>query len=186
LDFKEGGFENSRDIFLPLLKAKEHIVISICYSGSKSFSSYGLRLGALIILGKNEELINKTIDEQKIYARSSWSNPPSVGLNLFNYLMSDESLYSNYVNSLKQQIKVLEQRASIFISEARNCDLKILPYKAGFFITVLSKNSENDYEELIKNGIWVVPINNALRISIAGISTSKVIGLAKKIKDIIL
>ena len=75
--------------YLP--KLKDHVLTVISFSGSKTFGVYGLRMGAAILLSKNQEMV---IDAHKKYvneARGSWSATPTISIELFNHFAKPEN-----------------------------------------------------------------------------------------------
>src|SRR5690606_10300837 len=53
-DYDPRGFKNARKTFEFFMDLKEHVQVLICFSASKSFAMYGVRLGGLIGLHHNK------------------------------------------------------------------------------------------------------------------------------------
>lgn len=181
-DYNPLGFKEARKPFEYLLKLKSHVQVLICFSASKSFAIYGVRLGGLIGLHPTEEgykYFKKFVVDD---ALGKWSTAPSVGVGIFNALSTKKDQYIEELNKLTHTLKV---RGDIFVEEAKNAQLNIYPYSGGFFVLVHSKDPERDYELLVQKGIYLIPMETGLRIAICGITTNEVYGLAAKIKKII-
>ena len=185
LDFKEGNYQKNRDFFLPFLNLEKNSLVALCYSGSKTFASYGLRVGSLILFSKNIKATMKYQAESLVFARSIWSTVPSAGLKMFLDLISNSKKIDLYKEELLHARNILSERAKIFIDEAKHCGLEILPYKSGFFVTVVSNTPRKLKDELIKKNIYGVALSNGVRIALSGIPLYEVYDLAQKIKDVI-
>jgi aspartate/tyrosine/aromatic aminotransferase len=185
LDFKEGKYEDNRNFFLPFINMGKNTIICLCYSGSKTFASYGLRVGSLTLFSKNYKAIFKLSKECLAFARSVWSTVPSTGLNMYLQLTQSEENIHKYVSELKYARTILSERANLFLTEAKYYNLETLPYKAGFFITIKSNTPKRDHSKLIKKGIYTVLINQGIRLAISGLTIYEISGLAKRIKNAI-
>lgn len=181
-DYDPRGFNMARTTFDYFMELKAHVQVLVCFSASKSFAMYGVRLGGLILLGHNEsqyKFFKKYVIDD---ALGKWSTAPSVGVGIFNQLTNRKAEYIEELNKLTSTLKT---RGQIFIKEANEVGLDIYPYRGGFFVLVKSEDPEADYEKLIKENIYIIPMETGLRIAICGITTKEVIGLASKIKSII-
>ncbi len=164
---------------------KEYVDIYLCYSFSKSFSVYGLRIGGLALLSKNEES-EDVVKELTILARSSWSTTNHMAMNVIADLVSDDDSFTKMKNNILYNKELLKQRANIFIKEKDEIDLKIYPYSSGFFITIPVYDSLSVIENLKEKGIYLAPISNTeIRVALSCISEKEVHSLAKKIKEAI-
>jgi aromatic-amino-acid transaminase len=79
---------------------------------------------------------------------------------------------------------MLENRAAIFVKEAKAAGLNILPYEAGFFITLPAKDTAGLAAKLAKKNIFVIPLAKAIRFAVSAVPTYQVPGLAQKVKDV--
>ena len=68
---------------------------------------------------------------------------------------------------------MLVRRGKTFQNAANEVSLNMVPFDAGFFVTVRCENAEAVGLELQKEGIFTVPVGKGLRISIASISEDK-------------
>ncbi len=181
-DYDPRGFNEARTTFDYFMDLKDHVQVLVCFSASKSFAMYGVRLGGLILLGHNEQHYKFFKKHVLDDALGKWSTAPSVGVGIFNQLSSQKDLYIEELNKLTSTLK---NRGDIFIKEAANAKLETYPYRGGFFVLVKSEDPESDFEKLVSEGIYLIPMEKGLRIAICGITTKEVIGLAGKIKKII-
>lgn len=164
---------------------KEHILVNIAFSTSKTMTSYGIRLGALISLCKNPEQLQEVVNVYEKYARAIFSNAPNGAMVNFHWVVNDNK--EQFLLEKKKYVDLLAQRSQIFLKDAKNCGLAIYPYKDGFFITVKCKdNQQRDlwHENLMENHIYTVKVNLGIRIAICSLSVVQCQNLANKIKDL--
>jgi len=181
-DYDPKGFKSARDTFEYFMALKPHVQVLTAFSASKSFAMYGVRLGGLIGLHQTQVQYNFFKKNVLDDALGKWSTAPSIGVGIFNKLAQQKESYITYLNTLTTTLK---KRGEIFLYEAKLQGLEIFPYRGGFFVLVKSNNPERDYEQLIEQNIYLIPMQNGLRVALCGITTNEVKGLAKKIKDVV-
>ncbi|MDR0831477.1 MAG: pyridoxal phosphate-dependent aminotransferase [Bacillales bacterium] len=166
----------SKKYFKYFEASNDNIVPIVTYSCSKSFSIYGLRLGVLFVIKRNNELINAFIrSAQGIYSASN----TGAQLALIETLKKEQ-----YKKERKEYINLLSRRKDLFITKANELNIPYYPHNEGFFITVPLKNKIieiNNY--LIKNHIYLVVIKQGLRIALSSVSLNKIEPLLIKIKE---
>lgn len=184
IDYSVINRDAAREKFLLLKRINDNVIVSIAFSCSKTFSIYGLRTGAQIILGKNAGDVEELYDASVYLSRSRWSNVTKAGINMLSTLVLNAEHRNTFSKELAQIVELLSNRAKLFIEEADACGLDIYPYSGGFFITVISKDGNQLFELLKTKNIYCIPYPKAIRISISALSISEVKGLAAKIKEI--
>lgn len=163
--------------------ASDNLLITICFSSSKTLQIYGLRGGALISLTSSKEIHDDFEAVTKIYCRSTWSSPNHLATNTMSEIFLDEAKRNNILNELEKYRDLLSKRAEIFIQEAKEVNLEMCPYNGGFFIFINCINNKAVAEKLMEKGLFIVPMSGGLRISIASIPTNEMKGLASLIKE---
>lgn len=181
-DYDPKGFKAARNTFEYFKNLKPHVQVLTAFSASKSFAIYGVRLGGLIGLHHTQDQYDFFKQNVLDDALGKWSTAPSVGVGIFNHLATQKEEYIAYLNTLTSTLKM---RGDIFLEEAKKEGLDIYPYRGGFFVLVKSNNPEGDYEKLVDKNIYLVPMQNGLRVALCGITTPEVKGLAKKIKNVV-
>ncbi len=177
---------NSSKEYLSLFNnLKQNICVIIAYSCSKSFTSYGLRLGAAIIMNKDKGIVDKIFDAYEKTARSMWSNVNNGAMIAISSLLENHK--NIYLVEKQKYIDLLKERSSIILKEANEVNLPYYPYKEGFFITLkINSNIINKYhEELMRNNIYTVKVTQGIRIAICSLPINKCYGLAKRMKEIL-
>lgn len=163
----------------------DNVLVLICASTSKSFSFYGERLGAMIAINNNEELVDKVINLSSRLARAVWSNCNNGAMLTVTEVLNKH--YDEYIVERDNAIKMLKTRVNTFISEADECGLVYYPMQDGFFITL--KVEDDDYKEelhqrLMENHIYTLTVNKGIRIAVCSIPLNKIHGLARRIKEL--
>lgn len=180
IDYSHKGIDGSRDVFKKFTRFNENVMVVSCFSGSKTFSLYGLRIGAAMCITKSKEASEDFFYATEYMARSSWSNTAKLGVSLVGKLMNDEDLTNEFLAEIKKSSQMLLDRSNLFLKEANDIGLKMYPYKSGFFVTIPC-DGFSVYERLKAKDIHVVPFKNAIRISLSAISLKEIKGLAQKL-----
>src|SRR3712207_386331 len=169
-----------------LSELPENLLVVYAFSLSKSLGIYGMRAGAQLAVSSSKEWMDEFETAAAFSCRATWSNASRGGMEMFAKIIETPSLKQRLLEEQKKYEKLLLERADIFITEAKECDLDILPYKSGFFLTIpVGEKVRETITELEKQNIFTIVFDDAIRIAICGIPKRKLKGLAKKIKDTI-
>ena len=177
---------HSRDYIKTFDVFSEHVMAVIAFSCSKSLTSYGLRCGAAILLGKTQEIVRSVEIVYEKAARAIWSNVPNAAMDNFTYVTTTN--HDVYMKEKDSYVKLLKERSGIFTSEADACGLAYYPYKEGFFVTVkIEDNAVRDiyHDALMAQHIYTVKVNKGIRVAVCSLSVNKTKGLAKRMKEIL-
>ena len=177
-----------KDHFLKYKNLTENVMVVIAFSLSKTFTAYGMRVGAMVAISNNEEELSKFKDASIYSARSIWSTCNNSVMELFAQITSDEVLYTNYINEKQTYIELLKERANIFITECNSEGIELYPFTEGFFATLkvsddLEKSALN--LRLQEKNIFTVEVDGGLRIALCSVPKKKLRGLARKIKEVL-
>ncbi len=183
IDFAYSG-KASRDYMASFNDISDNMVVCIAFSISKSMTSYGLRCGAVIILGKTEEAVTEMKIVIEKSARAVWSNINNGAMQMFSDIIENQA--DAYEKEKAEYVNLLKKRTDLFIEEAAACNLSHYPYKEGFFVTL---DMDNDraaklHQALIDENIYTVKVNKGIRIALCSLPLDKVKGLASRIKEI--
>ena len=140
------------------------------YSGSKSFGLYGLRIGALIGLSKDEDEIISFKDASAFSSRSKWSCASTLGISLIERMVLHDEYRFDYEEEVKFVCSMLEKRSEAFLESAKKVGLKTLPYEKGFFICVPCKDPNVMMNALHEDGVHLIATRICLRIALCGIN----------------
>lgn len=164
-----------------------NMLIVVAFSCSKTMTSYGLRCGAAVILGKEEKAVRELEIVMEKTARATWSNIPNAAMDNFVYVTIDG--LTEFNQEKNSYIELLHQRSQIFLNEAKECSLECYPYKEGFFVTVKVEDKElldQYHQALMEHQIYTVKVNKGIRVAVCSLGIEKCYGLAEKMKDILV
>lgn len=185
IDFSNDGMDVTRKQFRLFEKINKNILISVCFSASKTFSIYGMRLGAQIFLSKNSEAVTDFYNASNFTARNNWSNCNTGAVNLLVTIDQNEDLKNEFLVEFEQVTKMMKKRTNIFLAEAKEVGLKINPYHSGFFITIPTNHCDEVIEKLKQEKfVHLLAFGGNLRIAMCSLPAKDIEGLAKKIKDV--
>ena len=160
----------------------ENLLILIALSMSKSYTLYGQRCGALAAISSSAEIIDEFNDTNKYSSRAVWSNINHGAQILYTKINGDKILSESLTADQKILREMVNARAEIFVKEAANCDLQIVPYKGGFFIAVPAENPAAVCKKLHEDLIFAVPLKLGIRVAACSTPLKKISGVAEKIK----
>lgn len=144
------------------------------WSGSKSYTHYGLRVGALIACEADEKDRHATQAALAYACRGTWSNCVHGGLSAVTKLLTDASLKSACDTEREVFKKLLQDRVTAFNAAAQPKGLKYPRYEGGFFVTVFNENAEAHAEKMKGLGVYVVPQKGALRVALCSTAAADV------------
>mgnify|MGYP002569527559 FL=1 len=143
---------------------------------------YGLRSGALIAISSSQDVITEFSDINSFTSRATWSNTVRGAQETLCRIWEDEKLRNEWETEKEEYYKLIQERAAIFVEEAKEVGLPILPYKSGFFISVPAKDSKAACKALYDDHFYLVPLAAGVRIAVCAVSKKKMHGIAAKLK----
>ena len=179
------GDGSQKKFFQKFSSLPENIITTVAYSMSKSYTAYGLRSGACIIISSNEDIVNRTFDSMKHSNRAIWSNITHAGMNILTDIEENDQKKKSYENELEANRIMLEKRAKAFASSAKEEGLVHLPYFGGFFISIPCNNPKEVSEKLKEKDMYIVANKNGLRFAVCAVSEKKCEISPKLIKEAI-
>ena len=171
-----------RSRFAKLKNLPSNALALFVFSGSKSFGLYGLRIGALIGLSKDEKEIALFKDASSYTSRAKWSCASTLGINLIVRLVLHDECRFDYEEEVKLVCSMLEKRSHAFLESAKKVGLKTLPYEKGFFICVPCENPQAVMNALHEDKVHLVCTKSCLRIALCGINKEEATRLPALIK----
>jgi aromatic-amino-acid transaminase len=144
------------------------------YSASKSFTHYGLRVGALIACAADKSERAMTQAALGYSCRGTWSNCNRGGLTAITRLLTDPEL-SRSVKTEREELKsLLLRRVAAFNARAKEVKLRYPRYEGGFFVTVFCEDGPKEAARMREQGVFVVPQKGAVRVALCGVSEAEV------------
>lgn len=181
IDYQMVPTELSRDIFSTYTELNEDILVVVVFSGSKTFSLYGFRVGAQIGLSKSQKAIEDFTRVGDYSVRGRFSSVSQPGMNVIQHIFTSEKNKQDFEEELQIGRKLLKDRATLFVQEAKKNDLVTYPYCGGFFISVPTKN-RNIFKDLVEDHVFVIQMQGLIRVAISSLPMKDIPELVKKIK----
>lgn len=176
------GEKNTCRSFLKKLGGLPTNVLPIlACSMSKGFTMYGQRTGAMIGVSSSKEVIEEFKNINQFTSRATWSNINHGSMKLLAVIYQDKGLLAKLEAERESYYAVIRKRADIFMEEAREANLHMLPYIAGFFLTIPTDQPDAVCEKLHDDHIFAVPLAKGIRIAVCAVTVGKITGMAAKI-----
>jgi aromatic-amino-acid transaminase len=126
------------------------------WSASKSFTHYGLRVGALVACVADEE--RAMVEAALSYScRGTWSNCNSGGLAAITRLLADPEIARACALDREHAKRVLRARVEAFNTHAAARGLRYPRYEGGFFVTVFADRPAERADAMRAQGVYVLP-----------------------------
>lgn len=178
--------ENSRKYMDNFNKLGKNALIVVCFSTSKTLTSYGLRCGAAVAMAREEESVKEFLSLCEKTARSVWSCIPNAAME--NFVKVTTEKHDEFMAEKQYYVDLVKQRSDIFKKEADECGLPYYPYKEGFFVTVRLPDNETceKYQQaLFDANIFGVRCDKGIRMAVCSLPIRHTMGLAAKMKKIL-
>ena len=184
LDYS-GEKEECRKFFKVFGNLPKNILVIVAYTLSKGFTLYGQRQGAMIAVTSDKDVAKEFVDVNQYASRATWSNCNSAAQNVMIDICSDPEKIRRLDRERDVYYKLIQERAAIFVKEAKEAGVKIVPYISGFFITIPVEGAQKVCDLLEKENIFLVPMKKGIRLAVCSISKAKMKGLAAKVASAI-
>lgn len=176
-----GEKEEVRKIFKKLSGLPANILAIIGYSMSKGFTMYGQRTGAMIGVSSSKEVIEEFAAINQYTSRATWSNINRPAMRTLAAIYNDPELLKATEAERDYYYKMIKARADLFTEEAKACGLPMLPYVAGFFLSIPAKDPDAICNKLHEDNIFAVPLAAGVRIAVCAVPLKKIKGMAAKV-----
>ncbi len=183
IDYANKTAEEARAYMSLFNQLNENVMVEVCFSCSKTLTSYGLRCGAALLLAKNADDVREVEIIMEKKARATWSNIPNAAMN--NFVWAVNQGRDVFLKEKQYYVDLMKQRSDLFLKESAEVGLVNYPYKEGFFVTVrFDDNALRDqvHEALMEQHIYTVKVNRGIRVAVCSLPVNKVYGLAGRIK----
>ncbi len=172
--FLYGTANDPRAFMAELTPLLGRVGLLFAWSGSKSFTHYGLRIGALIACEPDEKERNATQAALAFSCRGTWSNCTRGGLFAVTKLLTDSSLKAQCDGEREKLKRLLTARVDAFNALARPKGLDYPRYEGGFFVTVFTPDAEARATKMKELGVYVVPQKGAVRVALCSVGSADV------------
>ncbi|MDU2065877.1 MAG: aminotransferase class I/II-fold pyridoxal phosphate-dependent enzyme [Sporomusaceae bacterium] len=176
------GEKNETRSFMSLFGGLPKNILTVFgFSMSKGYTMYGQRVGAMIGLSSDKGVIQEFVDVNQYTSRATWSNINRSAMQMLANIYSDKSLLAQVETERTALYHMIRDRADLFMAEAKEAGLYMLPYRAGFFLTIPAKDAQQACELLKNDYIFGVPMAKGIRIAVCAVPKGKMVGMAAKI-----
>ncbi len=160
----------------------ESILSVVAYSMSKGFTLYGQRTGAMIGVSSSADVIKEFAEINQYSSRATWSNISRASMKTLATIYRDPALLSAVESERDYYYRMIKARAELFTKEAAEVGLTMLPYVAGFFLSIPATKPDAVCEKLHEDHIFAVPLAKGIRVAVCAVPLEKMKGIAAKIK----
>ena len=172
-----------RNFFSVIDNLRANILPIIAYSASKTFTLYGARCAAMICFAHNPEVAEEFVKVNSFSCRNTWSNSSRAPQEVIEKIYADPELFKAVEDERTAAREMLLARGRGFEEEAKKIGLDIVPFSAGFFVTVPCSDPDALCEELKKKNAFLIPLGAGVRVSVASSSEAKCRRLPAMIKE---
>ena len=151
------GARDPRAFLRQLVPLLGKVALLFAWSASKTFTHYGLRVGALVacVAGARERAI---IENALSYSsRGTWSNCTRGGQAAITRLLTQPALMAACDAERESLKALLRARVAAFNALAPGRGLRYPRYEGGFFVTVFHDDPLAKAAEMKERGVFVVP-----------------------------
>lgn len=184
LDFS-GERNTCRKFFSKFGQMPANLLFIVGFSLSKSFTMYGQRVGAMIGVSSDADVIKEFEDINQYSSRATWSNINRGVMRMMAMICADKELYAQVEKERAGYYQLIKRRADIFTQEAAVSGLTMLPYSAGYFLSVPTSAPDAVSEKLNAENIFAVALGKGIRVAVCAVPTEKIKGMAGKMKQAI-
>jgi len=151
---------------------------------SKSFAQYGARVGSLVASNADTEELRKITNALSFSCRGTWSNCNHAGQLAITRLLTNPELRAHVKLEREHLCELLAARVDAFNTEAAALGLQYPRYEGGFFVAVFASDPKATAKHMREeNGVYVVPIQGAVRVALCSTAVADIPRLAKALKD---
>ncbi|MGZ3456210.1 MAG: aminotransferase class I/II-fold pyridoxal phosphate-dependent enzyme [Polyangiales bacterium] len=149
------------------------VALAFAWSASKSFTQYGARVGALMVVDPEAARRKRTLDALSFACRGVWSNCNHLGLLAITRLLTDPTLRAKVDAERDGFKKLLDGRVHAFNEAAKSTSLEYPRYDGGFFSTVFAPKGvdvQRAAAAMRERGVFVVPQGDGLRVALCSVA----------------
>lgn len=145
-------------------------MVLFAWSASKSFTEYGLRVGAIVAIHPDAAERTRLESAFTFSCRGTWSNCNAGGMAAIARVLTEPELRAR-VESERAALKaLLDRRVARWNELASAAGLRYPRYSGGFFITVFCENAAEIALRMKADGVFVVPIAGGLRVALCSVA----------------
>lgn len=144
------------------------------WSASKTFTHYGLRVGAIVSCVEDGKERAATEAALSYSCRGTWSNCSRGGMRAVTRLLAEPELAAACDRERAELKALLDARVAAFNALAPKHGLSYPRYEGGFFVTVFADDAHERAARMKEKGVFVVPQKGALRVALCSVAEKDV------------
>lgn len=152
------------------------------WTASKAFAQYGARVGALVAVDSDAAQLKRLQNALSFTCRGTWSNCNHYGMLAITELLKEGQLKTRCEAEREEVRQLLSERVQVFNALAAKAGLGYPPYEGGFFVSVFTPDAKRTAELMRADGVFVVPLNGAVRIAICATPATQLPRLVQSLK----
>jgi aspartate/tyrosine/aromatic aminotransferase len=155
-------------------------LVTFTWSASKSFTEYGLRVGALVAVHPEAAERERLFNAFAYACRGTWSNCNAGGMAAVTRVLTDPELRARVDRERAALKGLLDRRVAAWNARALPAGLRYPRYDGGFFTTVFCDDTgqagghpqspATASARLRAEGVFVVPVAGALRVALCSVA----------------
>jgi aromatic-amino-acid transaminase len=145
-------------------------LLLFAWSASKSFTQYGLRVGAVVAVHPDAGERRRLENAFSYSCRGTWSNCNAAGMAAITRVLTDPELRARVDRERAGLKALLDRRVARWNELAPAAGLRYPRYDGGFFTTVFCEDAPAAAGRLKEEGIFVVPQPGALRVALCSVA----------------
>jgi aromatic-amino-acid transaminase len=153
------------------------------WSASKTFTHYGLRVGAIVACVPDAAERAATEAAFSYSCRGTWSNCTRGGMKAVTRMLTEPDLVRACDSERAQMKALLDARVAAFNEHATRAGLRYPRYEGGFFVTVFADDAMERAARMRDKGVFVVPAKGALRVALCSVAAKDVARLVSALAD---
>lgn len=181
IDYQMVPHEQSRNVYEAFMDLDERILAIIAFSGSKTFSMYGFRIGAQLGMSKSKAIMDEFNRVGDYSVRARFSSVSRPAMSVIGKIFSNPDRKQQFIDEIEEAKKLLRHRIEKFEEVAKQENVRLLPYGGGFFVGVETDNP-HIFQDLVKDGVFIISMPGMIRIALSSVKLSEIERLVKIIK----
>jgi aromatic-amino-acid transaminase len=177
LDAAYSAFGPERGIAGPIAALEpvsDRVLTLVAWTASKTFTHYGLRVGALVALATDPAQRDDLASALAFACRGTWSNCNRGGMAAITRLLTDADTRTAAESERAELVKLLDARVAAFNVCAKAAGLRFPRYDGGFFTTVFTPDAKAVARRMREEGVYVVPVDGAVRVGLCSVRVADV------------
>jgi aromatic-amino-acid transaminase len=169
------GARDMRGVLAELKPLVGKVALLFAWSASKTYTHYGLRVGALVACAGEGEREREKTEAALVYScRGTWSNCTRGGQAAIARLLTDEKLRAACDAERAGLRDLLLRRVGRFNELAQRQKLAYPRYEGGFFVSIFREDALAKAAAMKDKGVFVVPSKGALRVALCSVAEADI------------